>query len=319
MPSDTSRTRRLESAPPLATVESLPQSRSAAVATGQSLAIIQRPVIARAIAKGRRGFDRRKGRKEIRFTALHTVDQGAVLTGSGSLMVLVLSRATVRCMADHANDPVRSRLTFRVRCSITTTVVSILTFGIACDRNIEPYQPGEEASSPDLARIFPGPPSSAESAQDLSDSSRAPDRTALPPSRAEGSGVSTAATAESAMASATGESAPIEGLVELSDELGSLRPAGAVLFVIARPQGVKRGPPLAVLRIADPEFPYAFSIGPADVMIPSMRFEGAISLSARLDADGNAMTRSPEDISSPTLSSLAPGATGVKLDLTDRG
>jgi len=191
-----------------------------------------------------------------------------------------------------------------------------LILGIACDRNIEPYQPGEEPSAPDLARIFPGPPPSAESAGQPSGSARATDRTALPPSRAEGSAVSTAAATASG---AAGGSAPIEGVVELSDELASARPPGSVLFVIARPQGVKRGPPLAVLRIADPEFPYSFSIGPANVMIPSMRFEGAISLSARLDADGNAMTRSPEDISSPTLSSLAPGTTGVKLELAGRG
>ncbi len=149
----------------------------------------------------------------------------------------------------------------------------------------------------------------------MSGNSRAPDRTALPPSRAEGSAVSTAATAAPL---AAGGSSAIEGVVDLSAALASARPAGGVLFVIARPEGVKRGPPLAVLRVADPEFPYVFSIGPANVMIPSMRFEGAISLSARLDADGNAMTRSAQDISSPTLSSLAPGATGVKLDLSER-
>jgi len=202
---------------------------------------------------------------------------------------------------------------FNVRCSITTALFSLLVFGAACDRNIEPYKPGEEPNAPDLARIFPGPPPSAESTENAGGSSRAPDRTALPPSRAEGSATAAAATA------ATRGAAPIEGLVELSDELASARPAGAVLFVIARPQGVTGGPPLAVLRIADPVFPYSFSIGPANVMIPSMRFEGAISLSARLDADGNAMTRSPEDLSSATQTSLAPGATGVKLDLTDRG
>lgn len=225
------------------------------------------------------------------------------------LMAVVMSRATVRDMPDQLPAPRRIRTSSLLRCSITTAVISALAFGVACDRNIEPYQPGEEAAAPDLARIFPGPPPSAESAENAGDNSRAPDRTALPPSRAEGSATSTAARG----------AAPIEGLVELSGELAEARPAGAVLFVIARPEGVTAGPPLAVLRIADPEFPYSFSIGPANVMIPSMRFEGAISLSARLDADGNAMTRSADDISSPILSSLAPGATGVKLDLTDRG
>ena len=35
-------------------------------------------------------------------------------------------------------------------------VLGLLLAG--CDRNIEPYQPGEEPRAPDLARIFPGPP-----------------------------------------------------------------------------------------------------------------------------------------------------------------
>ena len=110
--------------------------------------------------------------------------------------------------------------------------------------------------------------------------------------------------------------APIEGTISLSAESAATRPAGGVLFLIARPDGITAGPPLAVLRIADPKFPYAFRIGPDNVMIPSMRFEGAIALSARLDADGNAMTRSADDISSAVISSLAPGARGVQLVLT---
>jgi hypothetical protein len=223
-------------------------------------------------------------------------------------MVHTASRATVRAMPELLHDSVQIRSAFIVRCAITTATFAFLALGAGCDRNIEPYVPGEEASAPDLARIFPGPPPSPETPGDLAGNSRAPDRAALPPSRAEGS--------ETAQASGA---APIEGVIELSPELMSAQPAGAVLFVIARPQGVTAGPPLAVLRIADPVFPYSFSIGPQNVMIPSMRFEGAISLSARLDADGNAMTRSPEDISSPTLSSLAPGASGVTLSLTDRG
>jgi hypothetical protein len=119
--------------------------------------------------------------------------------------------------------------------------------------------------------------------------------------------------------SAESSSAAIEGRVELASEMTAAQPAGAILFIIARPVGVTGGPPLAVIRVADPTFPYAFSIGPNNVMIPSMRFEGEISLSARLDADGNAMTRGSEDISSPTVSSLAPGATGVRIVLSERG
>jgi hypothetical protein len=195
---------------------------------------------------------------------------------------------------------------------ITTFMAMLLMLNLGCDRNIEPFQPGEKPSAPDLARIFPGSPSGSELNPDLARNSRAPDRAALPPSRAEGS-------ATFAVTSAESSSAAIEGRVELASEMTAAQPAGAILFIIARPVGVTGGPPLAVIRVADPTFPYAFSIGPNNVMIPSMRFEGEISLSARLDADGNAMTRGSEDISSPTVSSLAPGATGVRIVLSERG
>ena len=226
-----------------------------------------------------------------------------------------LSRAaTVRRMPDLSLVFVRPRWPCIDRWPITTILPGFLLLALigvlasGCDRNIEGFQPGEKASEPDLARIFPGPAAvAAPSSENERGNSRAPDRAALPPSRAEGSETATTTGAD-----------PIEGTIELSDQLAESRPAGAVLFVIARQEGVTRGPPLAVLRIGDPEFPYAFSIGPDNVMIPSMRFEGQISLSARLDADGNAMTRSPEDISSPEPLSVAPGARGVVLELSDR-
>jgi hypothetical protein len=174
---------------------------------------------------------------------------------------------------------------------------------LGCDRNIEAFEEGEEPSAPDLARIFPGPP--AGEGPTGGAGSGIPDRSALPPSRAEGSAVATAGAAAD----------PIEGVIELPRELANARPEGGVLFVIARPQGAQGGPPLAVLRIGAPEFPLEFQIGPANVMIPSMRFEGAISLSARLDADGNAMTRGADDLSSQVEEPLAPGASGIKLIL----
>ena len=177
-----------------------------------------------------------------------------------------------------------------------------------CDRNIEPYQAGEESRPPDLARIFPGPPAGSEAPRGDGVETGQTSRGAVPPSRAEGSEV----TANSA------GSEPIRGEIDLAPELVATRPGGAILFVIARPQGATGGPPLAVLRIPSPDFPFTFSIGPENVMIPSMQFVGPISLSARLDADGNAMTRGPGDISSDTAETLSPGATGVRLTLSEQ-
>jgi hypothetical protein len=237
-------------------------------------------------------------------TALPTVDRAA------PLMVQAAGRATVRRMPDRSF--IRRRFSRRstlrsfkatVRASV---IVTLMGFMFGCDRNIEPYKPGEQSSQPDLARIFPGPAAGTAATETVNANSKIPDRSSLPPSRAEGS----------AVPNRTGGPA-IEGRIELAAEL--TRPDAGVLFVIARPQGSQGGPPLAVLRIADPEFPLEFRIGPENVMIPSMRFEGAISLSARLDADGNAMTRGSGDISSPVQEPLAPGASGVTLVLDERG
>ena len=105
----------------------------------------------------------------------------------------------------------------------------------------------------------------------------------------------------------------ITGTVAIGSEIQIDDPSRSMLFVIARKHGVTSGPPVAVLRIPSPRFPMPFEIGPADVMIPSMRFEGDLSISARLDGDGNAMTRTPGDLQGSTTDPLQPGARNVEV------
>jgi hypothetical protein len=50
-------------------------------------------------------------------------------------------------------------------------------------------------------------------------------------------------------------------------------------------------------------------------MMPGRRFEGDIALSARLDSDGNPMTRDPADLSGVVPSPVQPGATAVEIVL----
>jgi hypothetical protein len=231
-------------------------------------------------------------------------------------MVAWVDRATLRAMSDYKHlssamivPPCPGALVLD-RVFMATLVALCLGLLGGCDRNIEPYQPGEESSQPELERIFPG---SAEGlgAAGFGEAAGGPiARQAFPPSRTE---------AAPPAASNTAPSGPIEGEIHIAPELAAVRPVGGVLFVIARPRGSTGGPPLAVLRIAEPTFPLAFRIGPENVMIPSMKFTGDISLSARLDADGNAMTRGADDLSSETAESLVPGATGVRLVLSERG
>jgi len=171
----------------------------------------------------------------------------------------------------------------------------------ACDRNIAPYDPAEEPRQPDLRRIFPAPDDQGgPSDSPLAAGDRAPGEDAEP-----------------VVPAAPGRpGAAIRGTVYLAeDEAGGEGPAAGVLFVIARPAGARGGPPLAVVRVPSPRFPVDFEIGPDDVMMPTMRFEGPIALSARLDADGNASTQDEADRATASPPATAPGDAGVALRL----
>jgi tetratricopeptide (TPR) repeat protein len=85
--------------------------------------------------------------------------------------------------------------------------------------------------------------------------------------------------------------AVISGKIIVPDDLKSKLDPNAALFIIARPASGAAGPPLAVKKIDKPRFPLAYSLGQENVMMQGTRLAGKITLSARLDKDGNAMTR----------------------------
>ncbi len=87
----------------------------------------------------------------------------------------------------------------------------------------------------------------------------------------------------------------ISGTVTLAAEHENALPDQARLFIIARPEGVEGGPPLAARRHSRVQLPFDYSIGPADVMLEGNQFDGSIRITARLDQDGNAKA-SPGDI-----------------------
>ena len=108
----------------------------------------------------------------------------------------------------------------------------------------------------------------------------------------------------------------IEGTVRLDP--GRAAPAGgrATLYIVARSAGAGGGPPLAVKRIAGPKFPVSFSLGPGDVMMPGTAFEGPLELSARLDRDGDPLTREPgEPAGVYDGNPVTPGARNVTITL----
>ncbi|HEY0838797.1 MAG TPA: tetratricopeptide repeat protein [Vulgatibacter sp.] len=74
---------------------------------------------------------------------------------------------------------------------------------------------------------------------------------------------------------------------------GKVQP-GSIVFVTVRQAGVTAGPPVAAKRIPAGDFPLAVSIGGSDTMMGQPMPE-SVSLEARIDRDGNAMTKDPDD------------------------
>jgi cytochrome c-type biogenesis protein CcmH len=170
-------------------------------------------------------------------------------------------------------------------------LLGALLAGLGCDRNLEPYDPNEQPRQPDRSKIFPAGAERAERAQ--------PGLVAAPGMEQRGT----------APAAEAGD--PIHGTVRIAPELASQVPSGAVLFLIAR--NAAGGPPLAVKRIPSPTFPLEFELGADDRMIQAMPFAGEMTLSARLDADGNATSRTPGDLQGASAAPVHPGATGVEV------
>ncbi|MCY3825590.1 MAG: hypothetical protein OXG62_17165 [Nitrospinae bacterium] len=103
----------------------------------------------------------------------------------------------------------------------------------------------------------------------------------------------------------------ISGVIEVAPALRVKAEGKPVLFLIARKGG--GGPPLAVVRVANPRFPLAFEISKRNVMIPGVPFEGVVTLSARLDADGSAGPVSGGDLEGRTVQPVRVGQKNVRI------
>lgn len=172
----------------------------------------------------------------------------------------------------------------------------LLSLVLACDRKIERYDPSEKPSPPDLAKIFPPGAERSEMGAPAAAGGGPPPAPGMP-----SSGVQEAATSAE----------PVRGRVVLDPALAGRVPPHATLFVIAR-RG-NGGPPLAVKRVTDPTLPYEFEIGPDDRMIRQMPFAGPLQLTARLDADGNATTRTAGDLQGSARDPANPGDANVEI------
>lgn len=103
----------------------------------------------------------------------------------------------------------------------------------------------------------------------------------------------------------------ISGTLTVAPSAQAAAVPGATLFLFARAPGVDRGPPLWVKKLQVSSFPAEFRIGPGNAMMGGAT-PSEVVISARIDADGNAMTRSEADVEGKS-GTLKPGAQGVSI------
>jgi len=92
----------------------------------------------------------------------------------------------------------------------------------------------------------------------------------------------------------SGSEKKIAGILELDQSLTGQSFSGAIVFVTLREGGFGAGPPLAAKRLAAGSFPMPFEIGAADSM-SGETLPDDLLVEARIDADGDPMTRPPAD------------------------
>jgi tetratricopeptide (TPR) repeat protein len=84
--------------------------------------------------------------------------------------------------------------------------------------------------------------------------------------------------------------------VELKLGHGARLPAGGVIFITARNEGVTTGPPVAVKRLPIGAFPMTVDITSADSMM-GQQLPPRVRIEARVNSSGDPLTKSPEDLS----------------------
>ena len=106
----------------------------------------------------------------------------------------------------------------------------------------------------------------------------------------------TAKPAPAAASFSSGTAGQITGQITIDSKLKVNVDPQAALFIIARPAAGGGGPPLAVKKIDHPAFPLSYSLGAENVMMQGTPFTGKITITVRLDQDGNPATRGAGDL-----------------------
>lgn len=107
----------------------------------------------------------------------------------------------------------------------------------------------------------------------------------------------------------------VEGEIVLSPNLKPKAKAGAVLFLSVRQdEGGTPGQVLAVDRFETKGLPVRFSVDASKAMVPGTSFKGNVLVMARIDQDGDAMTKSPGDLQGMAKAQIPAKGVRVTID-----
>jgi hypothetical protein len=107
----------------------------------------------------------------------------------------------------------------------------------------------------------------------------------------------------------------LSGVIKLDAKVKDKVQAGDTIFVVARKFDPKAmpgtGTPLAVKKLIVAGWPLAFTLDSRDAMIVGTKIEGQVYVTARVDKDGDAMTKNPGDVAGQSKPFQPPSKTVV--------
>lgn len=109
----------------------------------------------------------------------------------------------------------------------------------------------------------------------------------------------------------------LEGKISVDEKFAEKVPEGATLFLMGRPaaQG-EAGPPVLVKKIHPVVLPANFKLTGGDTMMAGREMPASFHLSARLDQDGDAISRTPGDLTG-MVAKIDRGASEIELVLSE--
>ncbi len=110
----------------------------------------------------------------------------------------------------------------------------------------------------------------------------------------------------------------LRGMITDTEETSANIDRGDIIFLSAKPvdpaTGQALGAPIAVDRLIVSEFPMEFELTEEHMMVAGTSFEGDVVVEARVDSDGEAMTRIPGDVEGTVRAEIPADGLGLELD-----